>query len=207
MAKTLPFDLLDTPRFRLGQLRERALAWGWPGWLGAIFLLSAAALALGWSPALRRQAAALDQSCADTDARAARLSKSRATGAPQLSPAERFLAGFGELSSRQERIGALLSLAASHQLEPQQSEFQQTREGPPGLVRFRIGMPVAGPYEAVRGFIDEALDRDPTLSLDSLRLRRGTAEAATVEADIRWSIYLRDDAKHAAESTAASAAK
>lgn len=206
MARTLAIRPMPMSSQRLGRWREQARAWGWPGLLGALCLLGAAALAFGWTPRLRQQTAVFSDAALVADSRAARLSETRRSSASQLPPSERFLAGFGPLATRQDRVGALLALAANHHLEPQQTEFQQSREGPPGLVRLRIAMPLSGPYAQLRGFIDEAQERDPSLSLDGLRLRRSSPQSANVAADVRWSLYLRDDPARAMPNAMAASA-
>jgi hypothetical protein len=52
-------------------------------------------------------------------------------------------------------------------------------------------MPLTGPYAQLREFIEAALSRDASLSLDRMRLRRASGDVALVEADLGWSFYMQ----------------
>lgn len=183
---------------------RRALAqargWGWPGAVGLVGVIAALIAATIWLPALQRQS---DAFAADTDAaelRAARLESQRRVKVPAALAPQRFRDGFPSARARQERLAALLTLAAQHGLEPRRAEFRLTQDADLGLLRYSVNMPLAGPYAQLRAFIEEAQARDPALGLDRARMRRASPNAATVEAELGWTLYMQTDVPATAPS-------
>ena len=89
------------------------------------------------------------------------------------------------------RVATLLELAGHHALEIRRSEFQLAKDKESGLLRYSVTMPLSGSYAQLRGFVEDALASDAALSLDRLRLRRASAAASTVEAELTWSFYMQ----------------
>ena len=183
----MAISLRISPREALAQAR----GWGWPLVVGAVALALGAGVALGLVPALRRQseAIALDADLASRRAvhSGAALREARATGPTS----DRFMAGFPAADERQARVAALLALAVHHALVLRHGEFQLGQDKATGLARYVVTLPLNGSYVQLRAFIEEALGGDAALSLDRLRLRRATAGAAVVEAELTWSFYMR----------------
>lgn len=165
---------------------------GWPGVVGAVCLAIAAGAAAWWLPAMRRESAALAAAADAAEQRTRRIAQQRrtTTDAP-VSSAQRFRAAFPSALDRQDRLAAMLALAAERQLEPRRSEFQLSLDRDLGLLRYTVTMPLSGPYDQVRDFIEAVHARDPALSLDRLRLRRASAGTSVVETDLTWSLYMR----------------
>ena len=90
---------------------------------------------------------------------------------------------------RQQRLADLLELAIRLELNGVRTEHRlATAEG---LERLRVTMPVTGSYGQVRRFIAAALEHDPALSLDSIKLRRVSPLAADLDAELQWSLHGR----------------
>jgi len=175
-----------------GGWSESALrTWGWPGLLGLLFLLGAGGIVFLWLPAVRQQIQQTSVAADAAELRAVRLARQRDTAPPAVPAPQRFREGFPSAQSRQDRIAALLARLVAHGLAHKRSDYQLVPEAGLGLWRYRMAMPVSGPYREVREFIEEALAQDPALGLDSLRLRRASANAADVEADLGWSFYMQ----------------
>jgi hypothetical protein len=180
-------SLRTSPRDSLAQAR----GWGWPFVTGAVGLALAGGIALGLAPALRRES---DAVALDADAAAHRAARSGAAlrEARAIGPtSDRFVAGFPGADERQARVAALLALAVHHALELRHGEFQLGRDKATGLARYVVTLPLSGSYVQLRAFIEEALGSDAALSLDRLRLRRATASASVVEAELTWSFYMQ----------------
>lgn len=60
---------------------------------------------------------------------------------------------------------------------------------PGGLARYRVTLPVSGPYPQVRGFIDGTLASLPEVALEELVLERRSIGDGTVEAQIRLAVF------------------
>jgi hypothetical protein len=57
-------------------------------------------------------------------------------------------------------------------------------------MRYQINLPVTGNYPAVRAFVAEALEREPSLALDGMRLTRERMDSGEIEAELRFTLYL-----------------
>ena len=183
----MAISLRISPRDVLAQAR----GWGWPFAAGAVALALASGVALGLVPALRRESEAV---ALDADAAARRAAQSGAVlraARPSGPTADRFVAGFPAADERQARVATLLALAVHHALELRHGEFQLGQDKGTGLARYVVTLPLSGSYLQLRAFIEEALAGDAALSLDRLRLRRASAGAAVVEAELTWSLYMR----------------
>lgn len=173
--------------------------------LGVLAWAAAIALWVFWLPTQRQQLASLREareSAVSLSARGGARVPQRATNA---SASATFRAAFPGLESRPGRLESLLAAATRRSLVWQRSEFRTSREGLPGLVRYRITLPLSGRYEALRAFVDEALLDDPALGLDRLLLRRSAPNAQQVEIESVWSLYTRDTTSVHVENTSVSA--
>lgn len=59
------------------------------------------------------------------------------------------------------------------------------------LARYVIDLPVKGSYPAIRQFVSNALVAVPAASLDTLRLERREVVEGTVEARLRFTVFVR----------------
>lgn len=174
---------------------RRARGWGWPGAVGLLLLVMAAVLWLGWLPALRDESASLKASAGAAERAAARMTSTRQNALLQTPEPPRFAHRFPPAATRQARLGALWALAAEHGLDAKRSELRLIPQRELGLLRYSVNMPLSGTYAALRAFVEDAQRRDPALSVDRLRLRRASAEAAAIDADLTWSLYMKTEAE------------
>lgn len=173
------------------QSLRQARRWGWPGAVGLVCLVAALAAATLWLPALQRESDTLEASADLAERRARRVAAPRTATAPPSTPEQRFRDAFPSARLRQERLAALLSLAAEHGLESKRNELRLAPERDIALDRYSLTMPLSGPYAQLRAFVEAAQSRDAALSLDRMRLRRASSGAALVEADLGWSFYMQ----------------
>lgn len=59
------------------------------------------------------------------------------------------------------------------------------------LARYVIDLPVKGSYPAIRQFVSNALVAVPAASLDTLRMERREVAEGTVEASLRFTVFVR----------------
>lgn len=159
-------------------------ALGWPGLAG----LAALALAIAAIVAGQRW-----------DAQATRLqaevrelrTKARPAAAAVAAPVsvQQWQATLPLPAGRQQRLADLLELAIRLDLHAARTEHRLSASE--GLERLRVTMPVTGSYAQLRRFIAAALERDPALSLDAVKLRRTSPMSADVDAELQWSLHGR----------------
>jgi hypothetical protein len=166
--------------------------WGWPGAGGLLLLAATAAVHFFALPALQAQASSLQTTLKNVDLQRQRLALKRVDGPAQTTPVERFAALFPEASLREERIAELLKAAKTHGLEARRGEFRLVREADLNLLKYSATLPLRGSYANVRAFIEDVQRNDNALSLDRLRLQRGSAAGGGgVEAETNWTFYMR----------------
>ena len=175
------------------QSGRQARRWGWTGAIGLLLLVAAAALWVVWLPALREEADSLSARADAAELTAARMSSTRPSAALQTPAPQKFVDPFPPAATRQARLGALWSLASEHGLDAKRSELRLDPQRKLGLLRYSVTMPLSGSYVALRAFVEDAQRRDPALSVARLRLRRASAGAAAVDADLAWSLYMKSE--------------
>jgi hypothetical protein len=177
-----PFRPLDWLRYALARL-------GWPGVAG-LTLLAAAWLAQSLEvQSMRNANMAMQQ-------RAERLAKqvlpAREIEATRQAALSATLPG----AERMPEAVARLFAAAKHAgLTLQQGAYRAVGdkaggEKSSGLSRYQISLPVTGDYPAVRAFVAEALEREPGLALDGMRLARERMDLGEIDAELRFTLYL-----------------
>jgi hypothetical protein len=150
--------------------------WGWPGAAALLALLLATPLVLWitplWEDDTQKQ-------------RRQRLSALHPATVPLPAPAAPQLPLAGPAD---ERIAGLLKLAARHGVLV---DAAQQHLDPAGAVpTLQLQLTARGAYVDLRAFIDAGLLADAALGLEQLRLQRPGAAAATLRADLRFSLLL-----------------
>lgn len=174
--------LQDWLRYALARL-------GWPGAAG-LALLAAAWLAHGLEVAPMRAAGMEMAQRAEHLAKQARPPRETEATLPAalsatLPGAERMPEAIAHLFSAAKHAGLTLQQGAYRAVGEKSGGPQ-----PNGLVRYQISLPVAGEYPAVRAFVAEALEREPSLALDGMRLARERMDTDEIDAELRFTLYL-----------------
>ncbi|MCV2349677.1 hypothetical protein [Paucibacter sp. Y2R2-4] len=185
---------------RLPEPAQRLLQkMGWPGGLATLLSLVAMIL-LFW--ALPAQERALGQ---QREALSERRLALKQQGQRQLTQdPQTFLQSLPPDSARQARTAALLALATEIGLPWPRSEFRYQAEPALGLAQYRIAMNANGNYEQLRRYVQEALQRDPALSLESIKLRRLRPSEPMLSAELSWVFYMQMPQTAKAHAPAAS---
>lgn len=169
---------------------------GAPGLLGIAALLLAAPLAwqgLRWDHEAARLKAESEALRSRLLAQARAAGESDGRNGPVLTP-QQWQLTLPAAAERQQRLADLLEMALRLGLNSARTEHRLSRDAVSGLERLRVTMPVAGGYGPLRQYIGSALAHDPALSLDSLKLRRVSPNAAELEAELVWSLHSRSAA-------------
>lgn len=149
---------------------------GWPGALGAALLLAALAADLLANVGLEEEIAARRLEAARRDLLPAVAERSRKLPAQPRERADVVLP-------------RLFAAARRHGLHLDEGRYVESGKDAEAR-RLQIDLPVSGDYPAVRAFIAEALDDNPSLSLDSLELTRDDIGVTELEARPRFVLNL-----------------
>lgn len=120
--------------------------------------------------------------------------KSR-TGPTNHSAKERtgeFVRGLPMRSDIPGVIGSIVAVATTVGIELERGTYEYVKAENESLARYRMAMPVTGSYPQIRRFVEDTLATVPALTLDTLRIERGSVAEPVIEADLRFSILLGD---------------
>lgn len=173
-------------------LRRARRALGWPGLAGLALLILATLFYFGVNLPERLQAAGLRQQVAAAKTRAA-----TPAAAGEASAEARLAAFYNEFPVRQTLPGWLEKIYAAGNgaaLALERADYRLNPDRNSRLLRYEVDLPVRGSYVQIREFIRTVLAEVPTLALRDLQLQRSTIGDPTVEARIRFILYLREAA-------------
>ena len=167
-------------------MRQPALvkALDWPG-LAGLAALVLAVVAVVLSQRWDAQAVKLQAEARELRARAR---PAMAAASAPIS-VQQWQATLPPSSGRQQRLADLLELSIRLDLVGARTEHRLSSTE--GLERLRVTMPITGSYAQLRRFIGAALEHDPALSLDAIKLRRVGPMSAEVDAELQWSLHGR----------------
>ncbi|MCU6498899.1 hypothetical protein LPN04_13965 [Rugamonas sp. A1-17] len=116
--------------------------------------------------------------------------------APPPPSANQNLAGFyevlGEKRYAEQQVKVLFDLAARNNLTLSQGEYKTGYDKASRVSTYQIILPVKGPYQSIWQFAMQALREMPFASLDEIGFRREAIAETTVEARLRFTLYLKD---------------
>jgi hypothetical protein len=92
----------------------------------------------------------------------------------------------------EERLKASHDAAKATGLIVKRVEYRMLEERRSGLQQYQIMMPVAASYPNIRQFVSLALAKVPAMSLDHIGFQRKKIGEATVEAELRFTLFLAE---------------
>ncbi|MBC7702032.1 hypothetical protein [Aquabacterium sp.] len=167
---------------------------GLPGVLGLVLLAGAAWVQGVWLPEQKTQAEALASKARQLRHELlAKASPGAASQARALTPEAAWQALWQQLPDSSQRTAlqsAVLVSARERGLTLAAVQFKGGPEGPPGLWRQRLVMPVDGRYADVRAWLGQLLS-EPALSLDAVDLQRTDVMGDAIKARVSVSLWWR----------------
>jgi hypothetical protein len=105
-----------------------------------------------------------------------------------------FYGVLGEQRYAEQQVKLLFDLAAQSNLVLSQGEYKAGFDKASRVSTYQIILPVKGPYQAIWQFAMQSLRAMPFASLDEVGFRRESIAEPTVEARLRFTLYLKDGA-------------
>lgn len=90
-----------------------------------------------------------------------------------------------------DAVAKMVALAQVEALVLEQGSYRLASDGAVPLVRFEMVFPVKTSYPQLRRFLRKALQDMPTLALESVNFSRPTIADASVDAQLRFTLYVR----------------
>lgn len=89
-----------------------------------------------------------------------------------------------------QQIGALEQLAHAYGLELPRGQYSVAQLTGIPLLRWQLILPIEASYPALHGFLAAALERQPNLTLDELKLKRDSIETDVLQTELRMSLFV-----------------
>lgn len=165
---------------------------GWAALAGVLALVLAVGLDMGTRELLAQTQA---QERAQERAFQARLQRERERPDPAAEQAARLAELQRDLPDAAAALQVLPLIhraAQAHGVVLASGEYRLLPEGKAGnLARYQITLPASGSYPALRAWTAEVLNAQPSLAMEELSLSRPTPGETTLQARVRWSLYLK----------------
>ncbi|MBJ7309623.1 GspMb/PilO family protein [Rugamonas sp. CCM 8940] len=183
----LPANL--APRL-LWQAKRMARRLG-AGALGGLAALALAALALWHGADLERRQIGLTRQLAQAARVAAQPVAAAAPGSGDAAAVAAFHAYLPAHEMIPDQLQELVKVAQANGVTLAKADYKAQSEPRGGFTRYQITLPIKADYAKLQAFILAALQALPTLTLDSVALRREQIEAGEVEARIQFQLLVR----------------
>ena len=170
-----------------GRLNAILRQLGVAGVLGLGVLLACAAF---WVSALRPAQTELAAQRLALEQLRARTPYQPVSAGGRADELRRFYNLFPPTANVNAELERLHRLARAARLELAQGEYRLERRNV-GLWAYRVTLPVRGSYPQVRNFLSAVLKDMPTASIEALRFERKKAGEAQLDAQLRFTLYLR----------------
>lgn len=118
-----------------------------------------------------------------------RLAAQKPVVTPQAVTADP-LAALPPDSSAASALGELEQLARAHGFELARGTYSVTRLAGSSLARWQFVLPIDAGFSALHAFSAAALERQPNLVLDEIRLKRERIEDTMLDAELRFSLFV-----------------
>lgn len=105
---------------------------------------------------------------------------------------EAFYDALGEANYVEEQVKTFLALAAKNNLKLNTAEYNMAVDRNGKFRTYQAILPVKGSYRAIRQFCEQALLAMPFASLDDIGFRRDTIANTTLEARLRFTLYVNE---------------
>lgn len=100
----------------------------------------------------------------------------------------------------EQQVKTLFAVAAKVPLALHRAEYRFGTNQEGGFHTYQITLPVKGTYEEILRFCDLTLLAIPFASLDEISFKRESIAASTLDANLRFTLYLVDAAQDAIAS-------
>jgi hypothetical protein len=172
---------MNTLLWHLARGRRRL---GATGLVGLVLLGAALVLQVGQVESVRRATLVRVHTLASL--RVAAVPQPVAPAAPALNP----LADLPPTGAVAQQIGELDQLAHLNGIDLPRGQYSVTPVPNTSLLRWQLVLPIEAPYPALHAFLATALERQPNLTLDELKLKRERIESSDVLAELRLNVFL-----------------
>ena len=172
------------------RLRRAARNLDWSALAGALLAVFAAGLYLSAVRPLEARTQGLRERVIESESRAGAPDGNAEPAGPALQLAA-FYEQLADVHQAPEVVRQLHAHAEKAGLALERGEYRPLTDASAKLVRYQIVLPVKGGYPQVRRFLAGAMQDIPGLALDGISFQRDNDASAQLEAQLRFTIFLR----------------
>lgn len=169
----------------LWYLHQWARRLGVAGLVGLALLIAALGVGLIQLQPLKLQAQQQQQQLTSL-----RLAAQKPVALPQPVIAADPLAALPPDSSAASALGELEQLARAHGFALARGTYSVAGVANTSLARWQFVLPLEADFSALHAFSAAALERLPNLALDEIKLKRERIEDTTLDAELRFSLFV-----------------
>lgn len=176
------------------QARFIARRLGGPICLSVLLSIAGAVAWLYGIPLLRADIATLQ----NVALHAEKLLQSASDSAPESRPSPNrkrmaeFYDALGEKRYVEQQVKTLFAIADKTKLTLSQADYKIAFDKDGDFYTYQVTLPVKGAYKDIRRFCERTLLAIPFASLDDIGFKRDAISSGTVEARLRFTLYLSD---------------
>ncbi|MET3106035.1 hypothetical protein AAKU67_000512 [Oxalobacteraceae bacterium GrIS 2.11] len=111
---------------------------------------------------------------------------------------KQFYENLGENGYAEQQVKTLFDIAGKVGLKLNEGTYKSGLDRNDDTETYQIELPVSGPYPAIRQFCEEVLLAIPFASLDEISFKRETISKSSLEANLKFTLYLSGVKKIAA---------
>ena len=160
---------------------------GWPGIVGIGLLIGIAGFYLSAFGPQQTHLAELRQELSDLREQAAHPREAARSPADLLGA---FYGNFPETTRLPTVLGVIFDAAKNQSLSLDEGEYRVATSRVGKLIQYQLTLPVRGSYPQIRKFVDEAMTKEPALSLQSIHFERQKIEDPAINAKIKMVMFL-----------------
>lgn len=176
------------------QARLTTMRFGWTNGMACLLCAIGACAWLWGVPHMRAQLEA-DQQALVHAQRLLQSSQSTPSSAPRSAAEDnlaRFYDALGDRRYSEQQVKTLFAVARKTNLVLSQAEYRWSTDKNGRYWTYQILLPVKGSYGAIRQFCEQTLLAVPFASLDDINFKREAIASGTLEAKLRFTLYLGD---------------
>ncbi|TFW71619.1 hypothetical protein C3Y98_05880 [Methylotenera oryzisoli] len=181
--------MVNTRFFSRELLQYKLRQLGWQGWLGLSLLLVSLLLMV---MVVRPQASKIETLTSHilelkTNPN---INKLKVKTDTQFDIEQKFYALLPQKNEANNKITEILHAATSAGIVTNKVEYS-SQSLSATLIKYQISLPVQGSYVQIRQFINAVLNNLPTVALNDISMKRENIGSDLIEANIKFTIYLR----------------
>jgi hypothetical protein len=119
-------------------------------------------------------------------------SAKRAVEPPMATAAREAVGHLPDRNGITKELGVVFSSARRAGLSIENAKYDASVSKSGDITRYKVTFPVIGQYDQIRGFVDDILAREPTMSIGELAIQRKGVADPVVEARVRLTFYTRN---------------